>query len=103
MDMNESLLRAVFATVARSAFSPKDVHRLVAPQVGSDKNLVAYNLCNGSTPQADIARKSKLDKGNLSRLITRWIEAGIVVRIGTDQLPLHVFPLTKDNLRMARE
>jgi len=61
---------------------------------GSDKQVLAYNLCDGQTPQAEIAKKAKLDKGNLSRSITRWVEAGIVVRVGPDEAPLHLYPIS---------
>jgi DNA-binding MarR family transcriptional regulator len=103
MDMNESLLRAIFATVGRSTFAPQQVHRVVTPHGGSDKQVTAYNLCDGNTPQADIAKKAKLDKGAMSRALVRWIEAGIVVRIGKGQLPLHVYPLSKETLKAAKE
>jgi hypothetical protein len=103
MDMNESLLRAIFLTVGRSAFAPKDVYRIVTPHGGSDKNFAAYNLCDGKTPQTDIAKNAKLDKGALSRVLARWIDAGIVVRIGQDQLPLHVYPLSKASIGEAAE
>jgi predicted transcriptional regulator len=103
MDMSESLLRAIFATVARSTFAPQQVFRMVTPHGGSDRQLTAYNLCDGNTPQADIAKEAKLDKGAMSRALTRWIEAGIVVRIGKDQLPLHVYPLSKETLKIAKE
>jgi hypothetical protein len=63
MDMNESLLRAIFMAVGRSAFSPKEIYRVVTPHEGSDKQLAAHNLCDGQTPQSDIAKKVKLDKG----------------------------------------
>jgi hypothetical protein len=103
MEMTESLLRAVFATVARSTFTPQQVYRVVTPHGGSDKQLAAYNFCDGKTPQADIAKKAKLDKGAMSRALARWIEAGIVVRIGKDDLPLHVYPLSKEILKVAKE
>jgi hypothetical protein len=103
MDMNESLLRAIFATVARNTFAPQHVHRVVTPYGGSGKRLAAYNLCDGNTPQAEIAKKAKLDKGEMSRALVRWIEAGIVVRIGKDQFPLHVYPLSKETLKAAKE
>jgi hypothetical protein len=99
MDNNESLLRAILATVARSAFPAATIYKIVAPTAGSDKQLAAYNLCDGKTPQADIGKQAKLDKGNLSRSISRWIEAGIVVRVGRDQLPMHVYPITKSDLK----
>ena len=99
MDTNESLLRAILATVARSTFPPADIYKIVAPVAGSDKQLAAYNLCDGKTPQAEIGKRAKLHKGSLSRSISRWIEAGIVVRVGTDRHPMHVYPLTRSGLK----
>jgi hypothetical protein len=64
MDMNESLLRAIFMTVGRGAFAPKAVYRIVTPHGGSDKRLAAYNLCDGKTLQTDIAKNAELDKVN---------------------------------------
>jgi len=99
MEMSESLLRAIFATVARSTFPPSDLLKIVAPLAGSNKQLAAYNLCDGKTPQVEIGKRAKLDQGSLSRSIARWIEAGVVVRIGRDQHPLHIYPLTKGSLK----
>jgi hypothetical protein len=101
MDTHESLLKAILATVARSVFPPADVHKIVAPVAGSDKQLAAYNLCDGKTPQAEIGKKAKLDKGNLSRSISRWIDAGIVIRIGKDQHPMHLYPLMKSGVKSS--
>jgi hypothetical protein len=103
MDSSESLLRAILATVARGAFPPGDIYKIVAPTLGSQKQLAAYNLCDGNTPQSEIAKKAKLDKGSLSRSIGRWIEAGIVVRVGEEQHPMHLYPLTNDALKPQRE
>ncbi len=100
MDTNESLLRAILATVARGAFPPADICEIVAPVAGSDKQLLAYNLCDGKTPQAEIAKKTRVDQGNLSKSIARWIDAGIVVRVGEEQHPMHVYPLTKNSLKL---
>lgn len=101
MDTNESLLRAILATTARGVFSPADIYKIVAPVSGSDKQIAAYNLCDGKTPQAEICKKAKLDTGNLSRSIARWIEAGVVVRVGKEQYPMHVYPLTKADLKSS--
>jgi hypothetical protein len=103
MDTNESLLRAILMTLGRGTFPPGKLHRIVAPRENSSKNLTAYNACDGHTPQAEIARKAKLDKGALSRLLSRWIEAGIMIRIGKDQFPLHIYPLTQEALEQAKE
>jgi hypothetical protein len=98
LDTNEVLLKAILATVARTTFPPDVLYKLVAP-TGSDKQLAAYNLCDGETPQAEICKKAKLDQGNLSRSITRWVEAGIMVRVGDERLPLHLYPLAKPSLK----
>ena len=103
MDMTESLLRAILTTVGRSTFLPKDVYRVITPHGGSEKKLIAYNLCDGKTPQAAICKKAKITKSQLSVSITNWVAAGIVVRVGPDQLPLHVYPLSKENLKAAKE
>lgn len=96
LNTSEELLKAILATVARSTFPPAALARIVAPTAGSEKQLLAYNLCDGETPQADICKKAKLDKGSFSRSVSKWIEAGVVVRVGKDQLPLHVYPLTNN-------
>jgi hypothetical protein len=101
VDTSESLLRAILATVARGVFPPDDIYKIVAPIARSDKQLLAYNLCDGETPQAEIGKKARLDQGNLSRLVARWIEAGIVVRIGAEQYPMHVYPLTNSHLKLS--
>lgn len=103
MDSNESLLRAILATLARSTFPPSELLKIVATASGGKKQIDAYNLCDGHTPQADIGKKAQIDKGSLSRSISRWVEAGIVVRIGPNELPLHVYPLHGDNLKKAEQ
>lgn len=102
MDMNESLLRANFSTVGRNTFPRKAVLAIVVPRENSEKNLVAYNLCDGNTPQVEIAKRAKLDKSNFGKVLARWVEAGIVVRVGKDELPLHLYPISNDALREKR-
>lgn len=99
MDTNESLLRAILATVARGAFPPAEIRKIVAPTAGGKKQITAYNLCDGNTPQAEIGKRARLFQSNVSRSISKWIEAGIVVRVGKDQYPMHVYPLTKTDLK----
>lgn len=99
MNTSEELLKAILATVARKTFPPATLAKIVAPTSGSDKQLLAYNLCDGETPQAEICKKAMLDKGNFSRAVARWIEAGVVVRVGSEGLPLHVYPLTKSAMK----
>ena len=75
------------------AFPPETLAKIIAPTAGSAKQVLAYNLCDGETPQAEIGKKAKLDSGNLSRSISRWIEAGLIIRVGPDEHPLHLYPL----------
>lgn len=94
MQNSETYLRAILATVARQTFSPESLREIVtAGRSGSDKQVVAYNLCDGTHSQADISQLTGLDKGSLNRSLSRWIEAGVVVRLG-DGRPLHVYPLS---------
>ncbi|MEX2167586.1 MAG: Lrp/AsnC family transcriptional regulator [Methyloceanibacter sp.] len=93
MDTTESLLKGILATVGRTAFPPETLYKIVAPTSGSEKQVLAYNLCDGQTPQTEISKKAKLDPGNLSRAIAKWVEAGVVIRVGADQLPLHLYAL----------
>jgi len=95
VDTTEALLKGILATVGRTAFPPETLQKIVAPTSGSDKQILAYNLCDGATAQAEISKKANLDPGSLSRSISKWIEAGVVIRIGDDQLPLHLYPLLK--------
>jgi hypothetical protein len=60
---------------------------------------MAYNMCDGETPQAEICKKTKILKGNLSGLITRWVEVGVMVRIGPERLPLFVYSLSKSVMK----
>jgi hypothetical protein len=103
MDTSESLLRAILATVARQTFPPSEVLKIVCPTKGADKQLLAYNLCDRQTPQSEIRKKVKFDSGNFSRTIARWCEAGVVVRIGPDQHPIHLYPLSDETIRASQK
>ena len=93
MNTTDALLKGILATVGRTAFPPEALHKIVAPTAGSAKQVLAYNLCDGQTPQAEIGKKAKLDNGSLSRSIAKWVEAGVVIRVGADGHPLHLYPL----------
>lgn len=96
--LSEVLLRAILSMTARLAIPPADLAQIVAPKgSGGEAQVAAYNMCDGSKGQSEIARELKLDAGNLSRTVSRWIEAGIVLRIGDgrDVKLLHIYPLPK--------
>lgn len=91
-DNTEALLRAILSTTAREAFPPDRVAEIVGP---GSKQIEAYNFCDGTQGQSAIAKKLKLDNGNFSRTVGRWIEAGIVFRLGEGREAklLHVYPM----------
>jgi hypothetical protein len=88
-------LRAILATVARQTFPPATLFDLITKGGGGEKQLRAYNLCDGTRTQAEIAKELALDAGNFSRSLNRWVDAGIVIRVGEarDVKPVHVYPL----------
>lgn len=98
MSTADELLKAILATVAQ-CISACGAGKIVAPTAGSERQLMAYNMCDGETSQTEICKRAKLLKGNLSGSITRWVEAGVVVRVGSERLPLHVYPLSKSAMK----
>jgi hypothetical protein len=103
VNTTDALLKGILATVGRTAFPPEALYKLVAPNAGSERQLLAYNLCDGETPQSEVGKKAKIDSGNLSRLIAKWVEAGITVRVGDEGHPLHLYPLTKPSAKSAKK
>lgn len=95
MSKDEVYLRAILATVARQTFSLSDILSHVAPRSGSEKQVTAYNLSDGTRSVAQIATEARLDKSNLRKSIKRWVDAGIVVKIeaGQEIHPVHVYPI----------
>jgi DNA-binding MarR family transcriptional regulator len=95
MTTDEVYLKAILATVARQTFPPAQLADMVAPRSDSIKQIAAYNLCDGQHSQAQIATKTGLDSSNLSKAISRWVDLGIVIKVGegSDLKPVHVYPL----------
>lgn len=102
---SEVLLRAILSVSARGAIPPRKLLRIVMPTGSSEKQRQAYNLCDGTRTQAEIAKSLKLDQGNFSRTLGRWIEEGVVFRLGEgrDSRLLHLYPLTKEVAKASDE
>lgn len=92
------LLRAILSMTARQAFSFDSLLGIVG---SGDKQLRAFNMCDGSNTQSDIAKATKIDPGNLSKTVARWVEAGIVLRLGEgrDTPLLRICPLPAKSKR----
>ncbi len=92
---NEALLRAILSVTARQAFPPERLAEIVLAKGAGVKQVEAFNLCDGSKTQGEIAKDSKLDAGNFSRTVSRWVDEGVVFRLGEGREArlLHVYPL----------
>lgn len=98
MSNQEVYLKAILATIARQTFPPEALSKLVAPTKAGDRQLVAYNLCDGSRSQTEIAKELGLDAGAFSRTVSRWVDLGILVRVGEKRETrlVHLYPLPID-------
>ena len=88
----EQLLKCLIHVIGRAARPVEDVQAIV----GSGRRQVkAFNLCNGSNSQNEIARKSGIDQGNLSRSCSRWVEHGVAFWIGEGKEArlLHIYAI----------
>jgi|GEM_PF-1560325 len=102
---DEIYLKAILATVARQTFSIADLLALVAPTKKSEKQLKAFNLCTGDVTQGEIAKKLGLDSGNFSKTLAKWVDAGIIVKVGdgNDLRPVHVYPIPEGEYRKSNK
>jgi hypothetical protein len=93
-DNNEALLRAILRMVARQAFSATDLSDIVG---SGEKQRRAYNMCDGTKTQGQIAKAIKLNDGNFSKTVSRWVDAGVLFRLGEGRETklLHAYPLPK--------
>ena len=78
METND-LLRCALQVIGQAAVPVDRLREVVG---NKKKQIKAFNLCDGTLNQSEIAKKSKLDKGNLSRTITRWRENGVLFVLG---------------------
>jgi DNA-binding MarR family transcriptional regulator len=102
-DDSEALLRAILGVTARASIPPKRLANIVMSKGTNEKQFKAYNLCDGTKTQGEIAKTLKLDAGNFSRTVGRWIEEGVVLKLGEgrESRLLHVYPLTRDAVKQA--
>lgn len=94
MDNSDVYLKAMMSLIARQTYSPEKLKDLVSSR-GTENLLRAFNLCDGSKSQAEIASELKIDPGNFSRTVSQWIDDGIVVKVGEGKNTklVHVYPL----------
>src|SRR5439155_13472797 len=66
------LLRAILHATARGPFPEDKLRKAVLGVRGGPRQVDAYNLCDGTRAQHEIAEEAGLDKGAFSRLVGRW-------------------------------
>ena len=81
MGSEDAYLKAILATVARQTFSPDKILEIMGHTAG-EKQYRAFNLCDGTKTQAEIAKELGLDQSNFSKSLNRWIDEGILIRVG---------------------
>jgi hypothetical protein len=93
-EISDQLLQALISLTGRAAFPVDDLEDIVSAG-GGDKQRKAYNMCDGSRGQGEVAKALKIDGGSFSRTVARWVDQGIMFRIGDGREAklLHVYPL----------
>ncbi len=67
------------------------------------KQIKAFNLFDGTRTMADVAKKAKINQGNLSRTASRWVANGIMFWIGSgrESRLLHIYAIPEGKSRRA--
>jgi len=88
----EDLLRCAVQLIGRAALPEEKVQTAIG---AGSKQLHAFNLADGTRSLTDIAKKAKLDVGNLSRTVDRWVKKCVAFWVGSenDKRLLHVYPI----------
>lgn len=97
-DVTSDLLRALLTVAARATFPAEKLAGIVQAGGAGETQLAAYNMCDGSRGQSEIGKALSLDAGNFSRTVARWIDAGIMFRLGEGREAklMHVYPLPRE-------
>jgi predicted transcriptional regulator len=94
MEIND-FLQCALQLLGRAVIHPEKVITIIGEK--KKKQVRAFNLCDGILTVTEIAKKSRISQGNLSRTLSRWCESGIVFRMGEGKASrfLHIYPLAK--------
>ncbi len=98
----EWLLECLIHVIGMAAVKRDEAREIVGSGV---KQIQAYNLCDGSLTLTQIAKKTKLDAGNLSRSIDRWVKNGVMFRFeeGKEIRLLHIFPIPENGASARKQ
>ena len=92
----EQLLCCFVQIVGRATMPEERVREIVG---SGAKQVKAFNLCDGTKSQIDVAQQCKIQQANLSRTVSRWIQHGVMFWIGEgrDARLLHIYPIPASN------
>jgi hypothetical protein len=98
---SEWLLECLIHVIGRAAIKPEEIREIV--DIGKNR-IKAYNFCDGSLTQTQIAKKARLDQGNFNRSVNRWVRSGIVFpfKEGKEVRLLHIFPIPESSRKKRR-
>jgi hypothetical protein len=101
-EITNQLLQSLMHVVGRAAMPLDVVQHLVGT---GKKQIKAFNLCDGTNSQTEIAKKSGLYQSNLSRSISRWIQNGVMFSIGENKetRPLHIYPIPEGSAKSKKK
>lgn len=104
MENSQVYLKAMMSLIARQTFTPERLAEIVSP-LANARAYEAFNLCDGTRPQGEIASALKLDTGNFSKTIKKWIDEGVVVKVTEDgkEKPVHVYPVPDRFIQAAKK
>jgi len=88
----EWILECLVHVIGRVAVKLDEVQEVVG---SGEKQMQAFNLCDGSLTLTALAKKTGLDAGNLSRSVDRWVKSGVMFRFeeGKEVRLLHIYPI----------
>lgn len=95
------MVQCLIHVIGRAAIPEDRVREVVATGA---KQLKAFNLCDGTRSQSEVARKAGVHQANLSRAMGRWVENGVAFWIGdgTDARLMHVYAVSAGKQKARR-
>jgi len=96
------LLRCLLHVVGRTAIPATEIRAVVSKR--SKKGIKAFNLFDGHRTIQEVARRTKINAGNLSRTTSRWVEHGIIFWVGEGKEArlLHVYAIPEKEPQGAK-
>ena len=104
MENSQVYLKAMMSLVARQTFTPERLAEIVSP-LANMRSYEAFNLCDGTRSQGEIASALKLDAGNFSKTVKTWVDEGVLIKVTEDgkDKPVHVYPIPERFIQAAKK